>query len=62
VYGKHYEPILVFSMNRGPRIIVNYNGRTYVRRGECIGFKNCGRCFEQVENLDRSLPCQWIEF
>jgi len=62
VYQKSHEPILIFSMHRGPRVIVNYKGRCYVRRGDCIGFKKCGRCFEQAEKRDRNLPCVWIEF
>jgi len=30
VYGKRYEPILVFSLNRGFRVLVNYNAHTYL--------------------------------
>ena len=62
VYQKSHEPILIFSMHRGPRVIVNLNGKCYVRRGECVGFKNCGKCFEQAIKNDKSLPCKWIEF
>jgi hypothetical protein len=61
VYAKSAEPVLIYSRNRGPRIMF-YNGRTYVRRGNCTGFSRCGKCFEQIENLDKSLRCQWIEF
>jgi hypothetical protein len=62
VYAKHYEPILIFSMHRGPRIIVNYNGKTYVRKGDCLGFQVCGQCFRKVSGKSLELPCDWQEF
>ena len=61
-YAKSNEPVLIYSRNRGPRILVLPGGKCYLRRGECLGFSKCGRCFEQIENLDKSLPCNWIEF
>jgi len=62
VYGKSSEPILIFSIHRGPRVIVNYGSKTYVRIGSCLGFKECGKCFEQVKKVDSSLPCKWQSF
>jgi hypothetical protein len=59
VYAKHAEPILIFSMHRGPRIIVNYNDKTYVRKGTCDGFQKCGKCFEAVNSSN--YPCNWVE-
>jgi len=61
VYGKSSEPILIFSMHRGPRVIVNFDGKCYVRTGECIGFSKCGKCFEVVEGK-AYLNCKWKEF
>ena len=59
-YGKHYEPILIYSFDRGVRCIVNYNGRTYVRRGDCPDFKNCMKCIEAI-NSPNHFPCKWIK-
>ena len=59
VYSKKFEPVLIYSRDRGPRVIVNFKGSTYVRQGECIGFKQCGKCFEQIIKIDPSLPCKW---
>lgn len=61
-YQKSSEPILIYSLHRGPRVIIFPNSKCYLRKGECIDFNKCGKCFEQVENLDRSLKCNWIEF
>ena len=58
-YAKSREPVLVISEKRGPRVIVNYNKKTYARRGDCIGYKECGKCFEQIDNKDSNLPCVW---
>ena len=62
VYSKSAEPVLIYSLHRGPRIIVFPNSKCYRRTGGCIGFKECGKCFEQIGNLDKSLLCNWIEF
>jgi hypothetical protein len=62
VYGKSSEPILIFSMHRGPRIIVNYDGKTFVRKAECLGFQKCGRCFDKLANPGLQVPCEWKEF
>ena len=59
VYGKHYEPILIISRDRGVRIIVNLNGKTYVRKGDCLGFKECGQCFNKLKGSTEALPCEW---
>lgn len=61
-YQKSSEPVLIYSLHRGPRIIIFPNSKCYLRKRECIGFKECGRCFEQIGNLDKSLPCMWQEF
>jgi len=60
VYQKSHEPILIFSMYRGPRVIVNLNGKTYVRKGECIGFEKCGKCFLAAMGKVKC-KCRWIE-
>jgi len=62
VYAKHHEPILIFSKDRGPRIIVNLDGKTYVRSGDCLGFNICGKCFERALGKAENLPCIWKEF
>ncbi|RLF22433.1 MAG: hypothetical protein DRN15_09080 [Thermoprotei archaeon] len=58
VYAKSHEPVLIFSMHRGPRVIVNLDGDTYVRTGKCIGFRECGLCFEAARGK-KDLPCKW---
>jgi len=58
VYCKSKEPALIISMMRGPRVIVNYKGKTYARRGKCLGFKECGKCFEAIID-PKDLPCKW---
>jgi urease accessory protein UreE len=60
VYAKRHEPVLIFSLHRGPRIIVNLDSKTFVRKGECLGFENCGKCFDAVKNPN-NLPCKWEE-
>lgn len=62
VYQYSWEPILIFSKERGPRIIVNLEGNNYVREGPCPeGFGQCGKCFEAV--LDPSkFKCKWKAF
>jgi len=62
VYQGSYEPILIISKNRGPRVIINLDHKCYVRKGECLGFSTCGRCFEQCLKKDPSIPCEWKEF
>jgi len=60
VYTKSHEAILIISKDRGVRIIVNLNGKTYIRKGKCLGYSACGSCFKRImEDLD--LPCEWIE-
>lgn len=61
VYQKSYEPILIFSFSRGPRVIVKYKEKTYTRKGSCIGFKECGRCLEKIDDKELELPCNWIK-
>jgi len=59
VYAKRYEPVLIVSKTRGPRIIVNLDGKTYVRKGQCLG-KECPiycECWKAIERED--LPCKW---
>ncbi len=60
VYAKSYEPVVIVSLRRGPRVIVNLNGRTYVRVSECIGIQKCGKCLMGEVDL-KELPCRWIE-
>ena len=57
-YQKRYEPILIFSNDRGPRIIMYPDKGVYVRGGKCIGFEKCGKCFE-VFNKEHTLSCKW---
>ena len=59
-YGKHYEPILIYSFNRGVRCIVNYNSETYIRRGECPNFNNCMKCLDAIDN-PKKYSCTWIK-
>jgi len=61
VYQKSYENILIFSRERGPRIIITSDGRTFVREGPCIGFQQCGKCFEVIEGKEKR-KCTWKEF
>ena len=60
VYAKSHEPVLIVSLHRGPRILVNFNGRTYVRTSKCVGVDKCGKCLalEHPKQLD-TLPCKW---
>jgi len=57
VYAKRYEPVLIVSLHRGPRILVNYKGHTYVRKGDCKSIVKCYKCFRG--NIDKT-PCKWI--
>jgi len=59
-YAKSHEPILIFSMHRGPRIIVDNQKGVFVRHQECLGFDKCGRCFEAIDK-DIEVPCLWAK-
>ena len=61
VYSKRYDPALVITRDRGPRVIVNLDGNEYSRSGECLGYSECGKCFEAVKN-NKDLPCEWKKF
>jgi len=58
VYQKSHEPILIISKTRGPRIIIIPYEKVYVRTGNCLGLKNCGKCFEAIERPSE-FPCRW---
>jgi len=60
VYQKSHEPILIISQTRGPRVIVNLDGKTYLRKGKCLGYKECGKCFKAARESIPELPCKWI--
>jgi len=60
VYQGYYEPILIISRFRGPRIIIlPSEGKVFVRRGSCIGYKKCGHCFDAINSS--TFPCKWVE-
>lgn len=61
VYSKHYDPALVVTRDRGPRVIVNLDGNCYSRQGDCIGYSKCGKCFSAVKD-NTGLPCTWNRF
>ena len=62
VYGKHGEKVLQLTDRRGPRVIViNNTKKAYARHGKCIGFNECGKCFEQIKEHNDDLPCKWVE-
>lgn len=63
-YAKSHEPILIYSFDRGTRIVVNYNGKTYVRNGKCIGFAECKlkrKCLDKIDNPELDVSCKWKE-
>ncbi len=57
-YQKSNESILIYSKDRGPRIVMG-SGIVLVKYGDCIGYKNCGKCFEQSLINNNTLPCKW---
>lgn len=57
-YQRGNEPILIFSKDRGPRIIM-HSKDVFVMEGKCVGYENCGLCFEQVCIQEDTLPCKW---
>jgi len=61
-YAKSFSGMLCISDKRGPRAIVNFNGSTYARsnRSKCLGWQECGKCFEAVID-DSKFPCKWNE-
>jgi len=62
VYQNFYEPILILSKERGPRIIIiPSENKCYVRVGKCLGYQNCGKCFIAVKE-DIDVPCKWRRF
>ena len=60
VYQRLHEPILIFSKERGPRVIIVPLEGCYVRIGKCIGFRECGKCFEAIKD-DSKYPCKWVK-
>lgn len=55
------RPNLIISLHRGPRIIILPNKKCYMRKGDCIGFKECSQCFKKVVDCNIPTPCKWIE-
>ena len=63
-YGRSKEPIVVFHILKHPfipRVIVNYKGKTYARRGDCIGLEICGKCINAIDSNSIDYPCKWLE-
>ena len=61
VYAKSHEPILIFSLDRGPRILIYPQIGIFVKHGNCIGFQNCNKCFLKVIDSSIETPCQWVK-
>ena len=61
VYAKSYEPILIFSKFRGPRVIMMHkpSNYVYVRHKNCLGMNKCGKCFDAIEDSSM-FPCEWV--
>lgn len=57
-FGKSREAVLHITDRRGVRVITKDNSM-YIRKGECLGYDKCGKCFEQIINKSESLPCVW---
>jgi len=61
VYGKRNEPIIIVSGKTGlVKIVVNFKGRTYARRGDCHGWAKCNSCLKAIEE-ELDLPCKWLK-
>jgi len=67
VYAKSREVAIILTGYTKESIkakcIVNLDGKTYARRGDCLGYILCGACLEKVldKNSHPELPCSWIE-
>jgi len=61
VYGKRKEPIIILSgKTLQVKVIVNYKGSTYIRRGKCIGIASCQDCFSVIDG-DLKKDCRFIK-
>jgi len=59
--GKH-ETFMHYSLSRDQVVVIhNYKGKHYIRKGECIGFKKCGRCLESIDKNGEGFPCEWFQ-
>lgn len=63
VYAKSTEPIVFVSGSTLEVKCILYQKKPlYVRRGSCLGVKNCFRCFEKIQDPSIDLPCVWYKF
>jgi hypothetical protein len=60
-YGDKYNGTLISTKSREARVIL-LEGKAWVRKGECLGLKNCYKCYEQINKPDENLPCKWNKF
>ena len=61
-YGKRLEPIIILSgKTMEVKMVVNYSGKTYARRGGCLGVLHCCDCLKAIDG-EMELPCKWIKF
>ena len=58
-YQKH-DDILLISKQKEVRIIMYGDGKVYARRGDCIGYIKCGKCFEAVKDNSK-FSCYWVK-
>ena len=65
VYGKKRETLAIVSMigySRNDKVlqVMNYNGKNYCNRGDCLDYTKCNKCLKAINN-NSGLPCTWKE-
>lgn len=58
-----YETIAIISLSKGNKVILiqNYKGKDYIRKGKCIGFRECGNCYKSIDNDGKDYSCSWFK-
>lgn len=63
VYGKSIDHTLILNHNGIVKCIISPHRKLYVRRGNCLGIRNCTvDCLEEINNKSDRVPCEWISF
>jgi hypothetical protein len=63
VFRGRYETIAIISLSKknSVTVIQNYKGSHYIRKGNCIGFNNCGKCLDSIDKEGEGYSCKWFK-
>ena len=66
VWGKKRESLAIVSLSgysRNDKVlqIMNYKGKNWTNRGDCLGYSECGNCISVIEGNNKNEICNWKE-